>query len=271
MSKIILPQIVSIGIYNSDIAVKNKTITKNRKTTMFEIDIPIENGGISYIDSEQAPITPNMVICAKPGQIRHTRLPYKCYYIHMILNEGALYDSLIKTPTFLPAVRFSEYLEIFRLLCKHQETETESESNHIMLQSLILRLVYELSKDSKKQLYARKSKMAEHDIIEKSITYIKDHLSEDLSLETVSNFASYSPIHFHKCFKLATSKTLREYVEDLRIKRAILLLSTTSLTLTEIASQCGFSSQAYFSYVFKRRTNRTPRDYAREENQRYLK
>ena len=44
---IILPEIVAAGIYNSRIAVKDKLITKNRKTTMFEIEIPIEKGGIS--------------------------------------------------------------------------------------------------------------------------------------------------------------------------------------------------------------------------------
>ena len=67
-----LPEIVSIGIYNAEIAHKRKTITENRKTTMFEIELPIENGGYSYIDKDSQKITPNLLICAKPGQIRHT-------------------------------------------------------------------------------------------------------------------------------------------------------------------------------------------------------
>ena len=76
-----LPEIVAIGIYNSTLAVKNRVVTKNRKTTMFEIEIPIENGGVSYINSDSMPIEPNMVICAKPGQTRHTKLPFTCYYL----------------------------------------------------------------------------------------------------------------------------------------------------------------------------------------------
>ena len=75
---IILPEIVAAGIYNSQIAVKDRAITKNRKATMFEIEIPIEEGGISYIASEERHISPDIVICAKPGQIRHTKLPFKC-------------------------------------------------------------------------------------------------------------------------------------------------------------------------------------------------
>ena len=80
MKEMALPQIVTIGIYNSNVAVRNKTITKNRETTMFEIEMPMEKGGISYVDSEQFPIDENMIICSKPGQIRHTKLPFKCYY-----------------------------------------------------------------------------------------------------------------------------------------------------------------------------------------------
>ena len=268
MSKIILPQIVAIGIYNSNVAVKNKTITKKRKTTMFEIDLPIENGGISYVDSESASIAPNMVICVKPGHERHTKFPYKCYYIHMILEEGELYDILMGTPSFIPTTNFSEYLYIFKSLCNHREAQVDA--NSVILQSLILKLIYSLNADAKKQVYARKFKNSEYDVIEEAIKYIEEHLSEDLSLETVSKIASYSRIHFHNRFKEATGKTLHEYIEDLRIKKSIVLLSTTSLNLTEIAAQCGFSSQSYFSYVFKRRMNRTPRDYIREEYNRYL-
>ena len=45
--EIILPEIVATGIYNLKIPSKNKMITNNRKTTMFEIEIPIESGSFS--------------------------------------------------------------------------------------------------------------------------------------------------------------------------------------------------------------------------------
>ena len=268
MGEIILPKIVAIGIYNSNVSAKNKTITSIRKGTMFEIDLPIENGGIAYIDSEQAPITPNTIICMKPGQERHTRFPYKCYFIHMILEEGELYDALMKTPSFIPHNNFAEYLYIFKSLYNHREANTGT--NNILLQSLILKLIHTLCMDSERQNRSRRFKNLEYDKIEQSVRYIKEHLSEDLSLEELAKRSSYSKIHFHNCFKAAIGKTLHEYVEDLRIKKSIILLSTTSLTLAEIASQCGFSSQTYFSSVFKRKIHMTPRDYVKEEHKRYL-
>ena len=267
MNEIILPKIVSIGIYNSQIVLKDVTITQERKTEMFEIEIPIEKGGVSYIDSEQMAIKPNMIICAKPNQIRHTRLPFKCYYIHMILNEGKLYDILMNTPTFVFTGNFSRYQDIFAKLCKY--FNTNDENDEIILHSLILELAYTLSDDAKRLLHIRKSRKSKDDAIEKTVKYINENISADLSLKALAENVSFSPIHFHNCFKEAMGKTLHEYIENERLKIATELLITTDMTLSEIAYQCGFSSQAYFSYVFKQKMCLTPREYAKKMHKRY--
>ena len=265
--EIILPEIVAAGIYNSQIAEKNKTITKNRETTMFEIEIPIEDGGISYIDLEEKNISPNIVICAKPGQIRHTKLPFKCHYIHIILNAGTLYDILTDVPVFIQTKNPEEYRKIFEGLCKHSDSSLES--SKIKVFSLILDLIYLLDRDSKKKLYRDKLKSGTYEIIENVIKYIKENLTSDLSLNAVASYASFSPIHFHNCFRAATGKTLHEYVEEQRIKKAVGLLVSTDLTLTDISYECGFSSQSYFSYAFKRKMKMTPREYVKEIYKRY--
>ena len=41
----ILPDIVAIGIYNSQKSMRNTEISRNRKTTMFEIELPVVSGG----------------------------------------------------------------------------------------------------------------------------------------------------------------------------------------------------------------------------------
>ena len=156
MNEILLPQIVAIGIYNSKIAVKNKEITKNRKTTMFEIELPMENGGISYINNVSNPITTNCFTCAKPGQIRHTKLPYKCYYIHIIVNGGGLYDMLSSLPDYLQVKDRAPYEEIFKKMCKYYESGIYEDT--LMLQSLILKLTYMLNKENTKQNLTAKSK-----------------------------------------------------------------------------------------------------------------
>ncbi len=261
-----MPDIVATGIYNSTLAVKNRVITKNRKTTMFEIEIPIEKGGVSYIDSEKMPIDTDMIICAKPGQLRHTKFPFRCYYIHFIVTDGKLYDELMCVPNYVKTNKTEKYCEIFEKLCKYYDSAIESDE--IILHSLVLELIHTLLKDSKKRTPHDHIKKNNYKAIENTIKYIKDNLTSELSLEIIADKAGFSPIHFHNVFKSSTGKTLHEYVEEQRIKKAANLLITTDHTLAEIAYECGFSSQNYFGYVFKHKFGKTPRQYAKEVYER---
>ncbi|MBR0359492.1 MAG: helix-turn-helix transcriptional regulator, partial [Clostridia bacterium] len=145
------------------------------------------------------------------------------------------------------------------------------ETDEIMLYSCVLELIHMLIKDSSKLQKRDKTKTNNYEVIERAIKYIKENITSDLSLETVSRYAKMSPIHFHNCFKTATARTLREYVEEQRIKKAANMLITTDFTLADIAYECGFSSQAYFSYAFKRKMHITPREYAKQIFKQYAK
>lgn len=262
----LLPEIVTVGIYDSRIAAKNTSVSKNRKTSMFEIELPIEYGGVSHIESSSMRISPDMVICAKPGQTRHTKFPFKCYYVHMIIHGGKLYDTLMNTPDFFKTDKSDSYKNIFTKLIRHYNTLNDSEE--IILQSLILELIHTITRDSSQRIESRDS-VNNHMMIEDSLKYIKEHLTEDLSLETVAKYVSLSPTYFHSTFKKAVGKTLRDYTEEQRIKKAIHILLTTNYSLTQIAYECGFSSQSYFSYVFKRKMKVTPREYVKEIYNKY--
>lgn len=268
MKEIVLPQIVAIGIFNSQIAIKNRTISKSRKTTMFELELPIGSGGMSYIDDEAHPIDENMVICAKPGQIRHSRLPFKCYYIHMIVNDGYLGDILTTLPNYIDLSNTDQVKEIFISLCEHYHTGIETDD--ILLQSLILKLIYILNQNAT-HIIKLTPKSNNHKTIERALEYINSNLSADLTLERLASEVNFNTTYFHKLFKASTGKTLHEYVENQRIKKAINLLISTKLTLTQIAYECGFSSQSYFSYAFKKKNGSSPREYVKKIQLKYEK
>lgn len=264
-----LPKIISIGIFNSSINRKNLKISNKRLTTMFEIEMPIENSGVSYINNLSMPIKDNCIICAKPGQTRYTKFPYKCFYIHLILNEGALYNSLTTLPEYIEISDKEKYLNIFKKLYNYYNTSFENDE--IILQSLTLELIYNLNRDAKKSVSFENFKRTNSSIIEEAVIFIKNNLTEELSLEYVASKFNLSPTHFHNIFKYNIGVTLREYIENQRLKKAVNLLITTDLSLTQIAYECGFSSQSYFSFVFKRKFNKTPRKYAEEINIQYEK
>ena len=260
MKEIILPQIISVGIFNSQLSRKyqTQTISKNRKTTMFELELPLSNSGISFIDNEVCPITENTVICVKPGSTRRTRLPFTCYYIHIVVTKGRIYDLLSSLPNFVKLVDNKDIKNIFSSLYDLYISGTENDD--ILIQSLILKLVYLLNNASHSLTKTIKTSN-NLQIIEDTLTYINNHLYEELSLEKLAEMANFSATYFHKLFKTATRKRLHAYIEEQRIKKAINLLISTNMTLTQIAYECGFSSQSYFSYAFKRHMKTTPRQY----------
>ena len=265
MSRLLLPDAIAAGIFDATLSENARTETKSRMTTMFELELPMESGGTSYIDGESMPISPHMLICARPGQTRHTRLPYKCYYIHIIVPEGALRDMLSSLPPFLPTGRRQLYEAIFQKLIPAYETGLASDE--LLVQSAILELIHLCLTEAKAHIDIKGHRV--NDSVERAIEFIKEHLCEPLPLARVAAAVSLSPVHFHQTFRTATGKTLRSYIEELRLKRAINLLSSTDKTLTEIALECGFSSQSYFSFAFRRRMGETPREYIRTLSKRY--
>ncbi len=266
MNELILPQFVSVGIYNAQIAYKNRSVSPNRKTTMFELELPIGDGGISHIDDEAYPISENEVICAKPGQTRHTRLPFKCYYIHIIVQEGQLFDLLTSLPNYIEMQDTSRVRELFSAMYEHYRADEE-----LMLQSLVLKLIHILCQHAPRNTSRHSPKNNHHQLIEQVLDYIHHNLSGDLRLETLCQQAGFTPIYFHKLFKASTGKKLHEYVEEQRIKKAVKLLLSTDMSLAQIAYECGFSSQSYFSYAFKRCKGVSPRSYAIKAISRYEK
>ena len=267
-SKRTVPQLITTGVYDSSLLYSAGTEkTVHRRVSMFEIELPLFDGGISYVNSEEHPIMSDTLICAKPGQIRHTRSPFSCYYMHVIVKEGELYDTLISLPNFIKTDKKEKYLALFKRFCKHYGNGTTSEE--LIANSVMLEIFYHLVTDAERTTSHEKIKNNNYAAIESTIAYIKENLTADLSLEMLAERAGFSAIYFHKCFKTSVGMTLREYVEAQRIKRATTLLAQSDMTLTQIAYECGFSSQSYFSYAFKRSMGMTPREYETRLWERY--
>lgn len=264
--KIILPEIISIGFFNSVTSRRGVTVSKTRKTQHYEIEIPTEKGGVLYINDEHCPIEPNTIVCAPPNVSRHAKLHYKCYYVHLTAREGVITEILDCLPYFLKTENYDKYLEIFKRLVKHYDYAAQN--SELIINGILLELIYNLYQEAKGNSH-KSSVTSSISVIDDSVKYIKENLTADLSLEALSNRASFSPIYFHNRFKTSVGKTPREFVEEQRIKKAANLLVTTNMTLSEITYECGFSSQSYFSYAFKRKMKMTPRQYAHEVFKKY--
>ncbi len=108
--------------------------------------------------------------------------------------------------------------------------------------------------------------------INKVLTYVENNLQTDLSLETISQIAFYSPFHLHRLFKAVTNETLNSYIIRKRIeKAAMLLIYGNELTITEISVQCGFNSNSSFTRSFKKQYGQSPNDFRKQNLNNFSK
>lgn len=91
--------------------------------------------------------------------------------------------------------------------------------------------------------------------------FIQNNLEQRITLSEISKKVCLSPRFFHGVFKSVKGITPSEYLLEQRIILAKKLLRLNNSSLSEIAIQCGFGSQGYFSYVFKNYTGITPKKY----------
>jgi AraC family transcriptional regulator len=85
----------------------------------------------------------------------------------------------------------------------------------------------------------------------------------DLSLQALANESGYSRVHFIRMFRAATGYSPHNYLLNLRLERARELLKNSSLSLIDIALDCGFSSHSHMSRLFHKGVGITPSAYRR--------
>lgn len=94
-----------------------------------------------------------------------------------------------------------------------------------------------------------------------ALSYINASYSENLTLEEISSRLGFDQSYFCRIFKIATGATFTEYLNFVRVCKAEKLLLKTRDNILEISEAVGFSSVSYFSRIFKKYRNISPRTY----------
>lgn len=94
--------------------------------------------------------------------------------------------------------------------------------------------------------------------------YIDTHYGASLTLEAIAEQHFISKCYLSREFKKYTGQTLMEYLRNVRLSQAKVLLLTSELTIAEIARAVGFEYASYFQNVFKKQEGITPIQYRKQ-------
>ena len=98
-------------------------------------------------------------------------------------------------------------------------------------------------------------------LLSRALEFMEAHLAEDITREQTARVAGLSPSHFSHLMRARTGWSFTELLTRLRVDRACQLLIRTDTPLAQVALECGFGDQSYFTRVFRRRMAQTPGEY----------
>ena len=126
----------------------------------------------------------------------------------------------------------------------------------VMYYAELLLLIYRYMDESYLPLCTNES-------LKKAIAYIRMNYRTDISIVDVAAHAGVGARYLRKLFARYLNLSPLDYLNQLRINRAIELLKNTDMSIKEVCFVCGFKSPQYFSRVFKQQMEITPREVVR--------
>jgi two-component system response regulator YesN len=113
------------------------------------------------------------------------------------------------------------------------------------------------------QVYYQQNQSKTLQIVKK---YIECNFNDSsLSLQRASRELGISCQHISRLFRQETENTFVEYLTKIRVRKAVSLLLSTDMLVCNIAEMVGYTSQYYFSNVFKKTLGVSPLEYRRLE------
>lgn len=96
------------------------------------------------------------------------------------------------------------------------------------------------------------------------ISYLHKNYCKNITNEYLAKEFNYHPNYISSLIRAKTGMSLHRYFLYIRVRRAISLLETTDLSVTEIAQKVGFCDVSYFSNYFRKVTGRAPKYYRKK-------
>jgi AraC-like DNA-binding protein len=164
-----------------------------------------------------------------------------------------------------PVFSFSPSLEkcIERLLDEHRHPSTTSE---MMARSLLHELILWIARDYAASMLNVPRRLPLYSPpIQAAVLWLDEHVGEPVLMEHAANAAGLSESHFRRWFQKEVGFNPADYMMYRRVEIAKDKLRAGDMSVTKIAMELGFSTSAYFTSVFRKRTGLTPTQYRREK------
>jgi len=216
---------------------------------------------VSFVDQGFAFAKAGWIISIHPDFLRSFPLSRK-------INTFGFFDYEINEALILSEDEQKSMETIFEQIEKEYLLPIDKFSQDVMISALDLLLTH-CNRYYNRQFITRKVQNSELLNKVESLLNHYFHHSDEEKLPTPAFLASelnLSPKYLSDCLKELTGRTAQQLIHDKLIEKAKEVLTTTELSVSEIAYQLGFGFPQSFSKLFRQKTNQTPLEFRKSFN-----
>lgn len=243
----------------------------------FEINYILEGRGIYRINDKEYHAEAGDIIFIQPENL------------HSIYSDGGIqvYNTLVFSPDLLNGGlgrAYKEYLQPIEIgeteiipccfkksLLGYNEIRECVQSifenagvcalNDIILKSQLLKLIYLFAEYG---FIKKCSTTPNIHSLKPTMEYIKERYNEQLTIKELAAFSHLSESYFMAKFKMQIGMSTIEYINRLRIEKAQNMLRKSTMSVTDIAFDCGYKNISNFNRNFKKITGTNPLSFRRD-------
>jgi len=160
------------------------------------------------------------------------------------------YEAILRLEPIIHPTHVNEIMGIYRQLI------SLTDRNSPIAKELVHQLIYTLNAEISKKNYSILKPT--ETVSETIIAYMQENLDRNITLNDISKLVHLEKSYLVRLFRRETGKTPIESFIEMRLTKASDLIAASDLTISEIASQCGYNTVSFFIAAYKRRYGMTP-------------
>ncbi len=176
------------------------------------------------------------------------------------LHEGQTLNGLTPITVFSSENKIIKIVNNVRIMRAIQRIVNELESKKRYYNYLVLMYYAELLVLINRHMEDNYLPMCNSESMKKAISFIRNHFQSDISITDIADAAGIGERYLRKLFTKYLNLSPLDYLNQVRINKAIEFLRNTEKSIKEICFICGFKSPQYFSRIFKQQIGVTPKE-----------